>query len=189
MSVSEETKRLSSLVVAMLNISKIEAGKLELSYTQVNMARLICSVMIGFEQEIEKKKLSIVGLDRLSDVTVKADETLLSQIVFNLADNAVKFTPENGRIDVALYIHDQQAVFSIKNTGKGIPLSDHDLIFDRFYKVDKSRGLDAKSFGIGLYIVKSIIDLHHGTISVSSNENEYTRFTVRLPLEPPHKET
>ncbi len=180
--VSEETKRLSGLVVAMLNISRIEAGKLELSLSQVNFAHLICTVMLGFEQAVEKKNIVVSGLDRLGSVTVWGDETMLSQIVFNLVDNAVKFTPENGRIHVSLTNTGDSAQFRIRNTGRGIPAEELELIFERFYKVDKSRGLDAKSFGIGLYIVKSIIELHHGTISVSSRENDYTEFTVELPL-------
>ncbi len=180
--VSEETKRLSNLVVAMLNISKIEAGKLELSTSSVNLQRLICSVMLGFEAAVEKKNIEVIGLDRLSPVSIRADEVLLGQIVFNLADNAVKFTPEGGKITLSLTSTPENAVFSIENTGRGIPEADRALIFERFYKVDRSRGLDSKSFGIGLYIVKSIIDLHHGTITVDSAENAYTRFTVTLPI-------
>ena len=186
--VSEETKRLSSLVVAMLNISKIEAGKLELSKTQVDLSHMICRVMLDFEQTIEKKKVAILGLDTLAPLKVTADETLLHQVIFNLADNAVKFTPENGQIKLTLKQDGNNAVFCIRNTGRGIPASDQELIFDRFYKVDKSRGLDSKSFGIGLYIVKSIIDLHGGTINVSSDGVTYTEFSVALPIVPPDTE-
>ena len=181
--VSDETKRLSSLVVAMLNISRIEAGKLELSLTQVELPHLICSVMLGFEQTVEQKHVEITGLDALPPVKVTADETLLHQVIYNLVDNAVKFTPENGTIAFTLAKDAKNAVFSIRNTGRGIPEEDRELIFDRFYKVDKSRGMDSKSFGIGLYIVKSIIDLHHGTINVSSDGASYTMFTVSLPLD------
>ncbi len=181
--VSEETKRLSSLVVAMLNISKIEAGKLELSLTQVDLPHMICSVMLDFEQAIEKKEVEILGLDTLSNIKVTADETLLHQVVFNLVDNAVKFTPEGGTITLTLNAESTNAVFRIRNTGRGIPEADRELIFDRFYKVDKSRGLDSKSFGIGLFIVKSIVDLHHGTITVNSDGDSFTEFTVSLPLD------
>ena len=186
--VSEETKRLAGLVVAMLNISKIEAGKLELSLKQVNITNLLFTVILGFEQAVEKKHISVQGLDTVPTVYVSADETLLSQILFNLIDNAVKFTPENGTISVSLAQEAQSAVFSIRNTGKGIPEADCALIFERFYKVDKSRGQDSKSFGLGLFIVKSIVDLHRGTIEVRSKENEYTEFTVRLPVKPEAEE-
>ena len=186
--VSEETKRLSSLVVAMLNISKIEAGKLELSLAQVNLMKLACKIVVGFEQAVEEKHLGVQGLDSLENVTVLADETLLSQVLFNLVDNAIKFTPENGVISVRLQQEGRTAVFRIRNTGKGIPEEELNLIFDRFYKVDKSRGSDTRSFGLGLYIVKSITELHRGTIEVQSKENEFTEFTVRLPLDPTERD-
>jgi len=179
--VSEETKRLSRLVVAMLNISKIEAGKLELSLSDVALGRMIFTTFLGFEKALEDKHIEVLGLDGMENVSVSADETLVSQIFFNLVDNAVKFTPEYGIISVKLYEEGNNAVVKIKNTGKGIPQEELDFIFDRFYKVDKSRGLDSKSFGIGLYIVKSIIELHHGTINVESEQNNSVEFTVTLP--------
>ncbi|MCH5197837.1 MAG: HAMP domain-containing histidine kinase [Oscillospiraceae bacterium] len=180
--VSEETKRLSRLVVAMLNISKIEAGKLELSVSDVNIGRLILTTFLGFEKKLSEKQIEILGIESLGKVYVSADETLLSQIFFNLVDNAVKFTPEYGIITVHVYEEKKNAVIKIKNTGRGIPEDELEFVFDRFYKVDKSRGLDAKGFGLGLYIVKSIIELHHGTIKVDSTLNEYTEFSVTLPL-------
>ena len=179
--VSEETKRLSGLVVAMLNISKIEAGKLELSPVKVELDKLVTVTLLDFEQEIEKKQIEVEGLDALSPVAARADETLIGQVIFNLVDNAVKFTPSGGMITVRLQQRGANAVFSIRNTGRGIPEEDVRLIFDRFYKVDRSRGLDAKSFGLGLYIVKRIVELHRGTIRVSSKVDEYTEFTVSLP--------
>ena len=149
----------------------------------MDLQHLICSVMLGFEQSVEQKRVEIRGLDTLSAVKVTADETLLHQVIYNLVDNAVKFTPEGGEISLSLTKDEKNAVFAIRNTGRGIPEADRKLIFDRFYKVDKSRGLDTKSFGIGLYIVKSIIDLHHGTINVGSDGETYTEFTVSLPTD------
>ena len=187
--VSEETKRLSRLVVAMLNISKIEAGKLELSLSDVRLDSLILTTLLGFEKSLNDKHIEVLGLESLESVTVLADETLAGQIFFNLVDNAFKFTPEYGIIRVQLYEERKNAVFKIKNTGKGIPEEELSFIFDRFYKVDKSRGLDSKSFGIGLYIVKSIIELHHGTINVESSASDGTEFTVTLPIKRNAEET
>lgn len=185
--VSDETKRLSRLVVAMLNISKIEADKLKLTLADVDLDGMICSTIVGFEKEISKKNISVLGLDTLEPITVPADDTLLGQILFNLIDNAVKFTPDNGEIRFSLVSDKRTAVLKIRNTGKGIPPEETPYIFDRFYKVDKSRGLDTKSFGIGLFIVKSIIEMHHGTISVESEPDAFTEFTVRLPKDMPEK--
>ncbi len=181
--VSDEVKRLSRLVVAMLNMSKIEAGKLTLNLSTFSLGKIFFKTFLGFEKYIEEKRIEIIGLDKIENIVVSADETLINQIIYNLIDNAVKFTPEGGTITVALAEEKKEAVFSVKNTGKGISQEEIGLIFDRFYKVDKSRGLDAKSFGMGLYIVKSIVELHSGTISVSSEPDEYTEFTINLPLQ------
>ena len=181
--VSDETKRLSRLVIAMLNMSKIEAGKLSLNLTDVSLNAVVFQTLLGFEKVIEEKRIVIAGLDTMDPVTVRADEALFSQIVYNLVDNAVKFTPAGGEIRFTLTAEKKQAVLGVRNEGKGIPPEECALIFDRFYKVDKSRGLDSGSFGMGLYIVKSIIELHQGTISVSSEPDSFTEFTIRLPLD------
>ena len=181
--VSDETKRLSRLVVAMLNMSKIEAGKLTLNLSDVRLRDQIYRALVGFEKVVEEKRITLEGLDGLDDCIVRADEALVSQIVYNLIDNAVKFTPDGGTISVSLRAEKKTALLTVRNSGRGIPPEECALIFDRFYKVDKSRGLDAKSFGMGLYIVKSIIELHHGTISVNSEPDAFTEFLIRLPME------
>lgn len=181
--VSDETHRLSRLVIAMLNMSKIEAGKLGLTLSDVRLRDLIYQTMIGFEPIISQKQIEIAGLDTLGDITVKADETLFQQIIYNLIDNAVKFTPERGEIRLTLTAEKRNAFLSIRNTGRGIPQDELPLIFDRFYKVDKSRGLDTKSFGMGLSIVKSIVELHQGSITVNSEPDAFTEFQIRLPMD------
>lgn len=180
--VSDEVKRLSRLVVAMLNMSKIEAGKLSPALSDVNLAELICRTVIGFEKVVSDRDIRVLGLDSFEQVNVSADGTLITQVIYNLFDNAVKFTPDGGTIILSLGSDKKNAVIKIRNSGKGISAEEQTLVFDRFYKVDKSRGLDSKSFGMGLYIVKSIIELHHGTISINSEPNEYTEFIIKLPL-------
>lgn len=180
--ISDEVKRLSRLVIAMLNMSKIEAGKLKLNPTEINLSQVVINTFIGFEPVITKKDINIIGLDNIENVVVRGDATLLYQVLYNLTDNAIKFTPQSGTISVRLYNEKKNCVFSIKNTGKGIPSDEIGLIFDRFYKLDKSRGLDAQSFGLGLYIVKSVIELHGGSIAASSEEDSFTEFIVTLPI-------
>ena len=179
---SDEVKRLSRLVVAMLNMSKIEAGKLSPALSDVNLAELICRTVIGFEKVVSDRDIRVLGLDSFEQVNVSADGTLITQVIYNLFDNAVKFTRDGGTITLSLGSDKKNAVIKIRNSGKGISAEEQTLVFDRFYKVDKSRGLDSKSFGMGLYIVKSIIELHHGTISINSEPNEYTEFIIKLPL-------
>lgn len=178
--VSDEVKRLSRLVVSMLNMSKMEAGEMRINPEKFNLTQQIVSIFIAFEQKINDKNISIKGLDYLSNVYIEADTDMINQVFYNLIDNAVKFTEHGGEISVSMYIKGNDVTFSIKNTGKGIRNEDLDHVFERFYKGDKSRSLDAKSAGLGLFIVKSIVELHNGEISVSNVDNKYTQFTVKL---------
>jgi len=114
-------------------------------------------------------------------ISINADKDLIHQVIYNLVDNAVKFTDEGGKICFELKRENNKTVFVITNSGKGIPQKDLKFIFDRFYKVDKSRSAAKNSTGIGLYIVKTIVKSHGGTVMVSSKENEFTSFKVVLP--------
>ena len=182
--VSEETKRLSRLVVDMLNMAKMEAGKLKLSYSDVELSAMLFRIVFIFEDKATQKRITVKGLDSLEKTVIRGDEALLYQVFYNIIDNAVKFTPEDGVITIGLTAAKKTVSVTVRNTGKGIPEEERGLIFERFYKVDKSRGLDSKSFGVGLRIAKSIVDLHGGSISINSEENAYTEFVVELPTQP-----
>ena len=136
--VSDETKRLSRLVTAMLNMSKIEAGELKLNPKAFDISAEIFNVLLSFEQIIERKHIEISGLDRLHSVTVTADEDMIHQVIYNLVDNAVKFT-ENGTISVFADDDENATLIKVVNTGAGISSEEPEKIFERFYKVDKSR--------------------------------------------------
>ena len=177
---SDEVKRLSRLVVSMLNMSKMEAGEMRLNPESFNLTDQIISIFISFEQKITDKNISIKGLEYLSNVFIEADTDMIKQVFYNLIDNAVKFTQPGGEIAVSMSIKENDVIFYIRNTGKGIKNEDIDHIFERFYKGDKSRSLDAKSAGLGLFIVKNIVELHNGEISVCNIDDKYTQFTVKL---------
>lgn len=178
--VSDEVKRLSRLVRSMLNIAKIEAGEMKIAPTAINIHDIVLRTVFTFEQGIEAKRLDIRGLDN-EKVMVMADEDLIHQVVYNLVDNAVKFVNEDGYIEFGYKIDSNMTHISIKNSGAGIASGDLHNVFDRFYKTDKSRSLDKKGVGLGLYIVKSIINLQGGDIIVESVEGEYCEFTFSLP--------
>ncbi len=180
--VSVEVKRLSRLVTSMLNLSKIEAGELEIKPTNFDVSQLIISCMLNFEQEIEKKNIIVNGFGDLNHINVYADRDMIYQVVYNLVDNAVKFTNENGEISVfAGEDKDGKIFVSIENTGEGISSEETGRIFERFYKVDKSRSYDVKSAGLGLYLCKTIIEMHKGKIFAESEKGRFTRFTFLLP--------
>ncbi len=183
--VSGETKRLSRLVTAMLNMSKIEAGELRLQPKAFDLSQEIFNTMLNFEQLIEKKHIDIQGLDTLQPNVIYADRDMLHQVIYNLVDNAVKFT-ENGVISVSMSRTAENTTVAIRNTGtSGISSEELSRVFERFYKVDKSRSYDTKGAGLGLYICKTIIEMHGGTIGARSDGNDYVEFSFTIPNEQP----
>ena len=179
--VSSEVKRLSKMVNAMLNISRIETGNLTLNIDRFNISNNLLNTFLTFEQLITEKNITVEGLEDLEELIVPADQAMLDQVIYNLVDNAVKFTDNNGKISIETTQDSQNCYFSIRNSGSGIPPAHIKNIFDRFYKVDESRSADTKSTGLGLHLVKSIVELHGGKINVKSVENQFTEFTVKLP--------
>lgn len=180
--VSEEVKRLSRLVVSMLNMSKMEAGEMRIKPKRFNLTQQIIGIFMSFEQKIDDRKIDIKGLESLRNCYIEADPDMISQVFYNLVDNAVKFTPRDGEILSSLIDDGEYVTVKIRNTGKGIRSEDIDHVFERFYKGDKSRSLDVKSVGLGLFIVKNIVSLHGGEITVDSVYGKYTEFTVKLKI-------
>lgn len=181
--VSSEVKRLSRLVQSMLSMSRLESGEFSLKPELFDLREMIFTIVISQEQRIESKSLQITGLDELQGLSIKADRDLIHQVVYNLVDNAVKFTEDGGNISFSLKSDKNFALLTVTNSGSGIPEKDLPFIFERFYKVDKSRATLKNSTGLGLYIAKTIITAHGGTVSVSSKENDLTTFKITLPLE------
>lgn len=179
--VSSEVKRLSKMVNAMLNISRIETGKLNLKIERFDVSKNLLNTFLTFEQLITEKNITIEGLEELDELSIPGDQSMLDQVIYNLIDNAVKFTNENGKISVTTKKDNDFCYFSITNTGKGIPPQHIRNVFDRFYKVDESRSADTKSTGLGLHLVKSIVELHGGKVTVISESDKFTEFTVKLP--------
>lgn len=179
--VSDEVRRLSRLVVAMLNMSKIESGDFEMKPKNYNISDQIIHILLTFEQKIEKKNIEIRGLENLEPHKVHADTDMIYQVIYNLFDNAVKFTNENGYIEVNVTEHNAYVEISIKNSGEGINADELSRVFERFYKVDKSRSLDAKGAGLGLYLVKMMVEMHGGNIIARSDSKTQAEFVFTLP--------
>ena len=181
--VSNEAKRLARMVVSMLNLSKIEAGEVKLNPKVYDVSAQIFETLLSFEKRIDEKNISIEGFEDMSNVKLMGDKDLIQQVIYNLLDNAVKFTPENGTIRVFAENSENLTRVTIRNTGAGVKAEEISRIFERFYKVDKSRSFDTKGVGLGLYIVKTIINMHDGEISASSKSGEYTEFMFEIPFE------
>ena len=179
--VSKEVRRLSRMVVSMLNLSKIETGEVSISPEDYDVVAQLFETLLPFERSIEEKRIVIAGFENLKSVTIHADRDLLQQVIYNLVDNAVKFTPEDGTITFFAEQTPDATVVSIRNTGAGVSQEELSRIFERFYKVDKSRSFDVKGVGLGLYIVKTIIKMHDGEIHATGKEGEYIEFSFRIP--------
>lgn len=179
--VSEEIKRLARLVRSMLDLSRLDSGEMKLNYQSFDLLSMLVTIIITFEHEIEAKKIEIKGLDSISSKMVYGDRDLIYQVVYNLIENAVKFTNENGYIEFNITDNSEQVDFSVKNSGQGINKSEIGLVFDRFYKTDKSRSKDKKGLGLGLYLVRSIIRMHGGDITAKSEYGEYCEFDFYIP--------
>lgn len=180
--VSAEIVRLSRLVKAMLNVAKIEAGDTTLNIAPFNISDTIFTTLFSFEKAIEDKNIDIKGLSDMEKIMVLGDKDLVHQVVYNLIDNAVKFCNQDGYIEFATKIETEKCYIYVRNSGNGLTKEEVNHVFDRFYKTDKSRGLDKNGVGLGLHIVKSIIDMHGGEITVGSVPGEYTEFIFSLPI-------
>lgn len=179
--VSEEIGRLSRLVASMLSLARIDSGKTQLYKTDFMLAETMVNILTTFEDRLIEKNITIAGLETADGIQVHGDQTLMHQVLYNLFENATKFTPQDGIITFKFEVNDNRLYFSIKNTGKGIAKEDLPFIFDKFYKTDKSRSEDKKSMGLGLYIVKTIITLHGGEIVVTSDVDRETCFSAWIP--------
>jgi len=179
--IADEIHRLRTLVNSMLNLSKFEAGEMQLRSTDVDIAALLIKTVLMFEKRINEKKVDVEGLEDAS-LQLYADEDLMFQVLYNLIENAVKFVNEGGVISFSLHKDAQTAYITIKNSGEGLADDELPKIFDRFYKTDESRSKDKTGLGLGLSIVRKIVHLHQGHIVVKSVKGEYTAFEIQLPI-------
>ena len=181
--VSDETKRLSRLVRSMLDISRLQdqGGITEEQKTRFDVTECAGQVLISFEQKINGKKLDVQVDFPEHPVFTFANQDSITQVIYNLVDNAVKFCPEGGILSLELREGKGKIYLSVSNSGEVIPPEELPLVFDRFHKTDKSRSRNRDSWGLGLYIVRTIIDSHGENISVTSREDK-TSFTFTLPL-------
>ena len=180
--ISGEVHRLSRMVNTLLEISRLESGA-NMHISDFNLTEKARQVLLSLLGKIEAKNIEVEFEAGDEDVFVSADPDTIHQELYNLLDNAVKFTEEGGRITVWISaVRGRKAQVRIRNTGQGIPPEEIPHVFERFYKSDRSRGLDKTGTGLGLYIVKTILDRHGEPISVESSPGEGTTFSFTLSL-------
>jgi heavy metal sensor kinase len=176
----EETERLSKIVENLLTISRLEAGEARLERTPLDLSEITRSTTEQMRLLAEVKDISLT-LSASDPVLVEGDPSRLKQVVVNLVDNAIKYTPEGGSVEIATRNKDGCAVLEVRDTGLGIAYSDLPHVFERFYRTDKARSRELGGSGLGLSIVKSIVVAHGGEVTVSSEEAAGAQFTVTLP--------
>lgn len=177
----DEVLRLQSVVEKLLELSRADAGYIKLSLHNDNLTNLMLDIIDDAEILAEAKDISVYTFIE-SDVVVPFDKVRLHQALLNMVDNAIKYTPPKGQIKIRLTKLSEKVEIFISDTGQGIPKTEIDKIFDRFYRVDKARSGEVSGAGLGLSIVKWIVEAHNGTINVSSDLGKGTAFSIMLSI-------
>lgn len=178
--IHEATKRLSSLVTNILQLSRLENQKIVASKATYNLSEQLCRCIINYEQVWESKNIEI-NTEFNQEIEICSDESLLDIVWNNLLSNALKFTPENGEVNITAKTESGYVTVAVEDSGCGI--SEHDIkhVFDKFYQADTSHA--TKGNGLGLALVKEIMNLLKCEISVQSTLGKGTRFTVRIKID------
>ena len=178
-SVNEEVIRLTNLVNQLQNLAKFDSEKSKLNLAKVNVKNLIMNVVYNNQGKALEKNITIEC--DLESIDSYLDKDKISQVIVNLLSNAIRYTNNGGKIFISSYKENNNLKIQFKDNGIGIPKENIKYIFERFYRVDESRSKNTGGIGVGLTIVKSIIDLHQGTIEVRSELNKGSEFIVILP--------
>lgn len=176
-----QVDRLTTLVQRLLEQARVESGELVLQVAEIDLEEIARPIIQSFGPQAAAKDVN-VELRSVRPAIVEADEQRLSQVFVNLIDNALRFTPSGGAVTVTLDVEDGYALVCVTDTGMGIPYKDLPYVFERFYVADRSRTRGASGAGLGLSIVKQIVEAHHGTVSVESTLGSGTTFSVRIPM-------
>ncbi|HWO00546.1 MAG TPA: ATP-binding protein [Blastocatellia bacterium] len=178
----EETERLSKIVESLLAISRLDAGEALMTRERFDLNELVTDTADQMRLLAEDKQIAL-KCAASGPVEVEGDQGRVKQIVVNLVDNAIKYTPEGGKVEISVGALNGSAVLEVADSGVGIPSEAIAHVFERFYRVDKARSRQMGGAGLGLSIVKSICTAHQGRVRVESADGKGSRFTVELPLE------
>ena len=180
--VLEEVKRLTRLVNSLLDITRMQSGSVKLNPSHFDVCEMARLILISFEEKIDELKLDVEFNCDEDPSEVFADKDAIHQVLYNIISNALKFTPENGKLSISISKEKQndKYIVSVYNTGIGMKEEELPYVFDSFYKADSSRGLDKTGTGLGMFIAKSKIEAHGEKIGVESEYEKYCRFWFTL---------
>ena len=179
--INKEIDRLNSVINDLLTLVSMDSGEAKLNAKSVSLTEILSDNMKRLQPLARERGIEMHG-QIAQGIVVSGDVMRLTQVFYNLTDNAIKYTPRGGMVRLELMRKDKKAIARVVDTGIGIPKEDQIHIFDRFYRVDKARSRETGGTGLGLSIVKQMVLLHGGTISVTSEEEKGSTFTVELPL-------
>lgn len=183
--IGNHAARLARLSNDLLRLSQIEAGKMNADFQPVDLKLLVDGGIEAARAAAAQKKLTIAEPDLPSNLPrVRGDANLLRDVLRNLLDNAIQYTPAGGRVDVTVTVNDGLAVVTVSDTGIGIPQSDQPRIFERFYRVDAARSREVGGTGLGLAIAKHVVEAHGGKIWVESQVGNGSAFHFSVPVQP-----
>ena len=177
----EQSERLNMLIQDLLSIARVESNPQANEYLVINVVEVLDSCLKHHQPRAGKKEITL-EVQTPTDVMVYAETEGVRQILDNLIDNAIKYTPEQGRVQIDITIQNEQVLVKVQDSGIGIPEAHLQRIFERFYRVDKARSRELGGTGLGLSIVKHLVNAFGGTVDVTSNPDEGTAFIVTLPL-------
>jgi len=180
--IREHAARLARLTDDLLKLARIEAGKLEVQFSPVTVADLVDGCTETALLKAERKQIAMSIDVPPTFPAVRGDAALLHEVLQNLIDNAIQYTPSGGSVHVGAATSGREAVITVEDTGIGIPLADQERIFERFYRVDAARSREAGGTGLGLSIARHIVEAHGGHISVESEVGGGSKFSFSLPL-------
>jgi signal transduction histidine kinase len=174
----EEAQRISTLITTLMDIAEAETGTMRLKLEEVDLASLLAEVIELYHYVAEEKQITVTT-SYPPELSVTADAARLRQALANLLDNAVKYTPAGGRIEVAASAQGRQKIVALRDTGEGIAPEELSKIWDRLYRGDKSRA--QRGLGLGLSLVRAIVRAHGGRVEVASEVGAGSLFTIYLP--------
>ncbi|HXU21969.1 MAG TPA: ATP-binding protein [Verrucomicrobiae bacterium] len=180
--IRNHASRLARLTDDLLELSKIEAGKLPIDLQRVDLTDLIVPVIELAQSVAVKKGVSLNFISPVGFPMFRADVGLLREVLGNLLDNAIQYTPPNGSVGISAERNGSSVIFTVADTGIGIPQAEHNRIFERFYRVDAARSREAGGTGLGLAIAKHIVEAHGGQIWVDSEIGSGSKFHFSIPL-------
>ena len=182
----EQTQRLGRMIDEVLHVSQLEQGMAQrhVTWTPVSLTDLLRSVVLTVRQEASVKGIQLTAAIAAEVPVLAGDEGLLQSLAFHLVENAVKFTPAGGKVDVGLEATSDEVVLRVRDDGIGIAPEFHDRIFEKFFMVDAGPSKAHAGAGIGLFVAKEVVAIHGGTIHVESSKGQGASFEVRLPLRP-----